>query len=103
MCALCDCIGNTQRIYLYVIYCQKYIPIKNTYRGSSHSADSHSVVLSIVRFLKLFRNIHIVWIPLYSVVWENIYSGVIKLDLFSPRYGQTQGYNLYNYLVLKHM
>ena len=46
---------------------------------------------------------YLVWIPLYSVVWENIYSGVIKLHLFSPRYGQTQGYNLYNYLVLKHM
>ena len=89
------------------------------YRGSSHSADSHTVVLAIVWFLKKFwnihivriprysvvcfwkkiRNIHIVWIPLYSVVWENIYSGVIKLDLFSPRYGQTQGYNLYNYFI----
>ena len=41
---------------------------KDNYRESSHSADSHSVVLSIVRFLKLFRNIHIVWIPLYSVL-----------------------------------
>ena len=49
------------------------------YSESSHSADSHSEVLPIVRFLKNFQNIHIVRIPLCSVLhimWIPLNSGV---------------------------